>query len=167
MLGIIFLCEGQSSTCSHYQQCVYLSRSSHWCWACCTKKLFSTFRVKILQKYLWQCTFFSKVACWRPEAWLKLTSFTGDFKGFCPQIQRATANFRKAFWRTLFLQNTSCWLFSIFQIIYESFESISILFWHSTSQQVSGIVCCFFSCWTRLTSQFMFLFSCQEIAHAY
>ena len=65
MLGIIFLCEGQNSTCSHWQQCVYLSRSSHWFWACCTIKLFSTCGVKILEKYLWRCTFFSKVACWR------------------------------------------------------------------------------------------------------
>ena len=115
MLGIVFLCQGENSTCSHWQQCVYLSRSSHWCWACCTKKLFSTCGVKILEKYLWRCTFFSKVACWRPETLLKLTSFTGNFKGFCPQIHRTAANFRKAFWRTLFLQNTSRWLFLSFK----------------------------------------------------
>ena len=46
---------------------------------------------------------------------LKLTSFTGNFKGFCPQIHRTAANFRKAFWRTLFLQNTSRWLFLSFK----------------------------------------------------
>ena len=79
-------------------------RSSHWCWMCCTKKLFSTCEVKILEKYLWWCTFFSKVACWRPETLLKLTSFIGNLKGFCPQIHRKAANFRKAFWRALF-----CW----------------------------------------------------------
>ena len=129
MLGIIFLCEGQNSTCSHWQQCVYLSRSSHWCWACCTKKLFSTCGVKILEKYLWRCTFFSKVACWRPETLLKLTSFTGNFKGFCPQIHRTAANFRKAFWRTLFFAENFALTFSIFQIIYlrkfwEYFNSI-------------------------------------------
>ena len=136
MLGIIFLCEGQNSTCSHWQQCVYLSRSSHWCWACCTKKLFSTCGVKILEKYLWRCTFFSKVACWRPATLLKLTSFTGNFKGFWPQIQNMCKHFALAF--------------PIFQIIYESFESISILFWHSTAQQVSGIACCLLSRWKRL-----------------
>ena len=94
---------------------IYLSRSSHWSWVCCTKKLFSTCGIKILEKYLWRCTFFSKVACWRPETLLKLTSFTGNFKGFCPQIHRTAANFRKAFWRTLFLQNTSRWLFLSFK----------------------------------------------------
>ena len=102
MLGIIFLCEGQNSTCSHWQQCVYLSRSSHWCWACCTKKLFSTCGVKILEKYLWRCTFFSKVAYWRPETLLKLTSFTGNFKGFCPQIHRTAVKFEKLFQEHLF-----------------------------------------------------------------
>ena len=70
---------------------------------------------KSFKKYLWQCTFFSKVACWRPETLLKLTSFTGNFNGFCPQIHRTAANFRKAFWRTLFLQNTSSWLFLSFK----------------------------------------------------
>ena len=94
---------------------IYLSRSSHWSWVCCTKKLFSTCGIKILEKYLWRCTFFSKVACWRPETLLKLTSFTGNFKGFCPQIHRTAANFWKAFWRTLFLQNTSRWLFLSFK----------------------------------------------------
>ena len=79
MLGIIFLREGQNSTCSHWQQCVYLSRSSHWSWACCTKKLFSsTYGVKIFEKYLWRCTFSSKVACWRPAT----LHFTLSFKSF-------------------------------------------------------------------------------------
>ena len=82
MLGIRFLCEGQNSTCSHWHQCVYFSRSSHWCWACCTKKLFSTCGVKILEKYLWRCTFFSTAACWRPEALLKLTLLQVILKDF-------------------------------------------------------------------------------------
>ena len=89
MLGIIFLCEGQKSTCSHWQQCVYLSRSSHQCWACCTKKLFSTCGIKILEKCLGRCTFFSNAACWRRATLLKLTSFTGNIKGFWPQIQNS------------------------------------------------------------------------------
>ena len=73
--------------------------------------------------------FFSKVACWRPETLLKLTSFTGNFKGFCPHIYRTAANFRKAFWRTLFFAENFALTFSIFQIIYlrkfwEYFNSI-------------------------------------------
>ena len=112
-LGIIFLCEGQSSTCSYWQQCVNLSRNSHWCWACCLyKKLFSISGVKVLEKYLWQCTFFSKVACWRPAKLLKLTSLKGNFK---------------AFWRTLFLPNTSRWFFYLsthLQKFWECFNSI-------------------------------------------
>ena len=73
--------------------------------------------------------FFSKVAGWRPETLLKLTSFTGNFKGFCPQIHRTAANFRKAFWRTLFFAENFALTFSIFQIIYlrkfwEYFNSI-------------------------------------------
>ena len=65
---------------------VNLSRSSHWCWVCCTKKLFPICRVKIFGKYLWWCTFFSNVACWRLETLLKLTSFIGNLKGFFPQV---------------------------------------------------------------------------------
>ena len=158
MLGIIFLCEGQNSTCSHWQQCVYLSRSSHWCWACCTKKLFSTCGVKILEKYLWRCTFFSKVACWRPATLLKLTSFTGNFKGFWPQIQN-TCKFKESFLKKTFFA--------------EHFAGFSYLsnhlrkFWHPTAQQVSGIACCFLSRWKRLASQFTFIFDCQEKAHVY
>ena len=70
---------------------------------------------KSLKKYLRRCVCFSKVACWRPETLLKLTSFTGNLKGLCPQLHRTAANFRKAFWRTLFLQNTSRWLFLSFK----------------------------------------------------
>ena len=59
--------------------------------------------------------FFSKVAGWRPETLLKLTSFTGNFKGFCPQIHRTAANFRKVFEEHFFLQNTLPWLFLSFK----------------------------------------------------
>ena len=146
MLGIIFLCEGQNSTYSHWQQCANLSRNSHLCWACFTKKLFSTCGVKILEKYLWRCTFFSKVACWRPATWLKLASLTGNFKGFWPQIQ-SSCKFYKRFLKKTFFAEHFTLAFSIFQLIYESFQSISILFWHPTAQQVSGIACCFLSPW--------------------
>ena len=54
-----------------------------------TKKLFSISGVKVLEKCLWWCTFLSKVACWRPTTLLKLTSLTGYFKGFWPQIQNS------------------------------------------------------------------------------
>ena len=73
---------------------------------------------------------------------------------------KTAENFRKAFWRTLFLKNTSRWLFL-------SFKSISILFWHPAVQQVSGIACCCLSRWERLASQFMFIVDSQEIVHAY
>ena len=79
---------------------------------------------------------------------------------------RTAANSRKAFWRKLFFAEHLAPTFSIFQIIYESFEGMSILFWYPIAQQVSGIAYCFFSHWKRLSLQFMFMFDCQEIAHA-
>ena len=69
---------------------------------CCTKKLFSTYGVKILEKYLWQCTFFSKVACWRAATLLKLTSFTRNFKGFWPQIQNSCKFWKSFVKKTIF-----------------------------------------------------------------
>ena len=144
----------------------YFSRSSNWCWACCTKKLFSTCGVKILEKYLWQCTFFSKVACWRPATWLKLASLTGNFKGFWPQIQ-SSCKFYKRFLKKTFFAEHFTLTFSIFQLIYKTFQSISILFWHPTAQQVSGIACFFSHAEILLASEFLFIFDCQEIAHAY
>ena len=127
----------------HIDRSVYLSRSGHRCWVCCIKKLFSTCWVKILEKYLWRCTFFSNVACWRPATLLKLTSFAGYFKGFWPQTEQLQI-LEKLFEEHFFCR-TLCADFSIFQIIYENFESISILFWHPTTQQMSGIACCFLS----------------------
>ena len=166
MLGIIFLFEGQNSICSHWQQCVYLSNNSHWGWAYCTKKLFSTCGVKILEKYLWRCTFFSKAACWRRQHyynWLILQVILNDFA----HEYRTAANFRKAFWRKLFLQNTLRWHFLSFKPFTKVLRVFLFYFdipLHSKCQQVS---CCFPSRWKRLASQFMFIFDCQEIAHAY
>ena len=149
---IILLCEVQGSTYSHWQQYLNLSRNSYWCWACCAKKLFSTCRVKILEKYLWWCTFFSKVECWRPATLLKLPSLTGNFKGFDHKY-RTAANFRKAFWRTLVLQNTSCWLllsFNSFTKVLRVFQFFFDSLPHSKCQ--SSTTCCFLSRWIRLTS---------------
>ena len=64
MLGIIFLCEGKT-VLVHIDSNVYIfaeiaidvERVVY------TKKLFSISGVKILEKYLRRCTFFSKVAC--------------------------------------------------------------------------------------------------------
>ena len=145
---------------------IYLSRSSYWSWACCTKKPFSTYGIKILEKYLWLCTFFSKVACWRPETLLRLTSFTGNFKGFCLQIHRTSTNSRKALWRKLFLQNTSCWLFLSFKSFTKVLRVFQFYFdipLHSKCQALHAVL----SCWKRLASQFMFIFDCQDIVHAY
>ena len=94
------------------------------------KAVLYTCGVKIIEKYLWWCTFFSKVACWRPAAllnWLLLQVILEDFD------HRS----RKAFWRTLlFLQNTSCWLilsfksftkvFSVFQFSFDSYCTASV-----------------------------------------
>ena len=121
MLRIIFLCEGQNSTfivqfiltavCIIFPEVAIDVE-------CCTKKLFSTCGVKILEIYLWQWTFFSKVACWRLATLLKLKEFD--------QKYRTAANSRKAFWRTLFFPEHFALPASIFQIIYKSFQSISI-----------------------------------------
>ena len=115
---------------------------------------------------MWRCTFFSKVACWRAATllnWLLLQVILKDFD--CKY--RTAANFRKALWRKLFFAEHFALTFSIFQIIYESSESISILFWHPTAQQVSGIACCFFLLGKWLASHIMFIFDCQEVAHPY
>ena len=127
---IILLCEVQGSTYSHWQQYLNLSRNSYWCWACCAKKLFSTCRVKILEKYLWWCTFFSKVECWRPATLLKLPSLTGNFKGFDHKY-RTAANFRKAFEGHLFCRTRRadyCYLSTHLQKFWEYFNSFLIAY---------------------------------------
>ena len=166
MLGIIFLCEGQNSTYSHWQQCVNLSRNSHWCWACFTKKLFSTCGVKILEKYLWRCTFFSKVACWRPATWLELASLTGNFKGFWPQIQ-SSCKFYKRFLKKTFLQNTSRWLFLSFNSFTKVFRVFQFYFDTLLHSKCQALHVVFSHAEILLASEFLFIFDCQEIAHTY
>ena len=47
--------------------------------------------------------------------------------------------------------------FFTFQLIYKSFESVSILFWHPTAKQVSYIACCLLSRWKRLVSEYVYI----------
>ena len=165
MLGIVFLCQGENSTCSHWQQCVYLSRSSHWCWACCAKKLFSTCGAKILEKHLWRCTFFSNVACWRPAALLKLTSFIGNFQRILTTNTEQLQILEKLF-KEHFFCRTLCadfvYLSNHLRKFWEYYNSI--LTSYCTASVRHYVL--FPLCWRRLASQFMFIFDCQEITHA-
>ena len=64
MLGITFLCEGQK-VLVHTDSSMYIFPEVAIHVEHVVQELFSTCGVKILEKYLWQCTFFSKVAWWR------------------------------------------------------------------------------------------------------